>query len=374
MSNPAEKNDDEIVTDDIDADMRAALSELKTAGVVEDAPEAKVTLDQPKEDKTRDETGKFAKAEETKTEKPQRQTLTLPEKTDAAKADLQPAAPGAAAAPVASAPAAWSPPMKEQFGKLPTEVQSYINAREIEAFQAISAKGNELKLYKDVREVAQPYMATMYAEGTDPAKAFGAFLNTAHVMRTGDDNRKASEIAKVMQAFKVSPQALFSILQGGSVQTGSLPIHQASAVQPDQIAGIVQAELTKQRQIQDEADLQRQIREFGKNPAYKFFDLLKPKMSELLLQEENGAIDLIDAYEKALDLYPDIRSIASGQQPAPVEQNRITQIQAKTDAAKRAAGSVTGAPGGGKVLNGAGSVGSIEDDLRAAIREHSGRM
>lgn len=372
MSDAAQKIDDEIVTDDIDADMRAALSELKTAGVVEDSPEAKVTLDQPKEDKTRDEPGKFAKADEAKAEKTQRQTLTLPEKTDAAKADLQPAAPGAAA-PTLAPPVSWSAPMKENFGKLPAEVQAYIAQRESEAHNAISTRGDELKLYKDIKDTATPYLATMRAEGTDPAKAFGSFLNTAHIMRTASEQQKAMELVKVANSFRVSPQALLSVLQGGNVQlSGS---SQPIGLTQEQVTALVQEKLEQQRQKSEEADLHRQIESFGKDPAYRFFDLLKPKMSELLLQEENGAVDLKDAYDKALSFYPEIRSIATGQQPAPAEQNRIAQAtQAKTDAAKRAAGSVTGAPGGGKVLNGAGSVGSIEDDLRAAIREHSGRM
>ena len=93
-----------------------------------------------------------------------------------------------------------------------------------------------------------------------------------------------------------------------------------------------------------------------------------------VLLESGKASDLEDAYNRAIYADPEIRSslLAANQQAT--NGKRLTELNAKTERAKSAAVSVTGSPGGSKPLNGSGSVGSIEDDLRAALREVGGRV
>ena len=84
--------------------------------------------------------------------------------------------------------------------------------------------------------------------------------------------------------------------------------------------------------------------------------------------------DLDDAYDRAIYATPEIRSGLEAARTAAASGQRLTELNAKTERAKSAAVSVTGGPGSSRPLNGSGSVGSIEDDLRAAMREHSGRV
>lgn len=362
----------QIETDDMEGDIRSALDQLKTEGGVESKPEAKITLDAPKPERPRDEVGKFAS--KPAEEKPKRETLTLPVKESQATQQAQADVTAQAAAPTAKAPESWSAPMKEKFGALDPSVQAYITQRETEAHRALTAQDAERQFGKQVKEITQPYMAQIQAEGGDPLKAYQLYLNTAHVLRGTNEVAKAQSIAGVMQQFRVNPNLLLSVLQGGNVQNGmGLQPTPQQGLAPENVAQIVQAELAKQRQIQEEYQLQGEIEQFESSAGHEHFSQVKPVMAALLTSGQ--AADLQDAYDQACWANPEIRSILSSQQAKAAEEKRLTELNAKAGAARYAAGSITGAPGGGKSLNGSTNPNSsIEDDIRAAMREHAGRV
>src|ERR1700742_206541 len=91
------------------------------------------------------------------------------------------------------------------------------------AERKITAQDADRTLGKKVNEMATPYLPTIRAEGATVEKAFQDYLQTAHVLRSGTDIQKAQSIAAVMNQFKVNPQALLSVLQGGNVQPGARP-------------------------------------------------------------------------------------------------------------------------------------------------------
>jgi len=319
----------------------------------------------------RAEDGTFAP----KTDAPVRKTLTLPEKT-APVADLAATetAPSVIAASV-KAPDGWKAEMKAVFHTLPPEVQAEINRRETEAHKAITRQDEERAFARKINEIAMPYIPTIKAEGGTVEKAVSELLQTAHVLRSGNDFQKAQNVAAVMQQFKVDPNVLFSILQGGNVQTGNplqpLPRPQAS-IQPTQVAEIVQAELAKQHQIQEQRSLQSQIEAFASAPGHEHFERVKVLMGSLL--DSGEATDLEDAYQQAIYAKPDIRSSLIASQTQAETDKRNAEAKAKADAARRAGGSVSGGPGSAKALNGSAAHIPIEETIRAAIRESQGRV
>ena len=359
--------------DDIDGDLRAAINELK----IETPPEAKVTIDKP-DTRPRDEEGKFApKPTE---EKPKRETLTVvkPAAQDGVQVDAsQQISNPVQVAPI-KAPEGWKTELKVKFGELPPDVQAEVARREADFHKALTKQDEERLLGRKVNEMATPYLPTIRAEGATVEKAFQDYLQTAHVLRSGNDMQKAQSVAAVIRQFNVNPNALLSILQGGNVQTGQ-PVQQAQfnpAIESlqqriDRMEQERQAEI-QQRQLQEEHSLNSQIEEFSSKPGHEHFDHVKVRMGVLL---ENGlANDLEDAYQQAVYADPEIRSGLLAAQTAAASGQRLTELNAKTERARSAAVSVVGGPGSSRPLNGTGSVGSIEDDLRAAMREHSGRV
>ena len=349
--------------DDFDADVRNAISDLKIADG--QPPEARVEIDHENA-RPRDETGKFIE-----TDKAKPVQSKMPEAP----------AGGIVADPVqqigqqpatVQVPKGLKPEFKAKFAELPPDWQAEITRREADSAKVLASQDEERLMGKRINEMANPYLPTIRAEGATVEKAFSDYLQTAHVLRSGTDQQKAHAIATVMHGYKVNPQVLFSILQGGNVNGGVQPVPNQFDPRVNtleqRLAQIEQERQTEiqQRQLQEQHSLQSQIDEFSSKAGHEHFDRVKVHMGVLL--ENDIAKDLEDAYQRAIYADPEIRSTLtpSGQ--------RITEQNAKTARAKSAAVSVTGAPGSSRPLNGSGSIGSIEDDLRAAMREHTGRV
>lgn len=332
-------------------------------------PEALPVLEaNPVDNVARDESGKFASAPKVK-----RETLTLP------KADASTVADNVVQLPqpttVIKAPDGWKAELKAVFPSLPPEVQAEIARRETDTHKALTRQDEERTFAKRVNEIVSPYLPTIRAEGGTPEKAIESLLQTAHTLRNGNDFQKAQNVAAVIQQFNVKPEVLFSILQGGNVNTGN-PLqqvpHTQAAIQPHQVAEIVQAELAKQHQIQEQHSLQGKIEAFAADPTHPHFERVKVLMGSLL--ETGEAEDLEDAYSQAVYAKPDIRSSLVAQQTQAANDQRVTAVRATAEAAKRAGGSVSGGPGSARALNGSGADIPLEETIRAAIRESSGRM
>lgn len=331
-----------------------------------------------KPDATRDESGKFAAKQPETTSK--RDTLSLPEKTGEVNAAVAPSVSenAIASAPTVKPPSGWNTQMREKFSTLPPEVQSYISQRDSEIEKKITSQDEDRLLGKKVNEMANPYLPTIRAEGATVEKAFQDYLQTAHVLRQGTDFQKAQSIAAVMQQFKVSPQALLSILQGSNVvqgNTSQLGMHNPAIETLQQRIDRLEAEqqaVVQQRQAQEQHSLQSQIEDFAAKPGHEHFETVRNLMGTLL--ESGQAADLDDAYDRAIYATPEIRSSLVTANQRAEQDKRLTEQQARTEAARRAGGSVSGGPGAARAMNGSGANVPIEETIRAALRESQGRV
>jgi hypothetical protein len=353
-----EIEDDEIVRDldTHDDDVRKAIEELNLKPEV---PEARVNID--KGDVPRDEQGKFASKPAETT--PKRETLSIPDKkpetVDAQVAEV-PLAPNLAP----QAPKGLRPEFKAKFAELPPDWQAEITRRENDAAKVLAAQDEERLLGKKIHEMSVPYLPTIRAEGATVEKAFQDYLQTAHVLRSGTPQQKQMALRLVAQQFNVD-------LGTPPPQGQTNPQFDALTSKIAQLEGQLQG-FTQQRQFEEQHSLQSQIEDFSTKPGHEHFDRVRVHMGVLL---ENGiAKDLEDAYNQAVYADPEIRSTLLAAQQQTQTGQRLTELNAKADRAKSAAVSVTGSPGRNIPLNGSGSAGSIEDDLRAAMREHMGRV
>lgn len=350
----------ETVVDNTPAPEISLRDEIKTRiEAVKTAPEGE-TLEQ-RDARVRDEQGRFA--EKPKDTKPARQVLTVAKPaiaqapTDVTKAET-------AIPPISHiAPVSWTLPMKEEFSKLPANVQEYISAQEANARKALVAQDEDRSLGKGIREVAAPYLATIRAEGGDEKKAFAQFLNYAHIMRAGTPQQKLTALHQVAQAYSVN--------LGTPTEQGSRnPEFESLQQRLDQIERDRQQEI-QQRQIQEQSALTSEIDAFKAAPGHEHYEQVKVLMGNLLLSEQ--AKDLQEAYDQAIWANPEIRSTLTAAQSQAAEQKRLSEANARTGAAKWAAGSITGGPGGVKP-NGAVADRSLGEEIRANMQAATGRV
>ena len=320
------------------------------------------------EARSRDDKGRFAEPKEPKEPKgdKQRETLKLkggdanPEpsrKPDASRPVEQGVPQGAQAI---KPPEGWSAPMKAKFAELSPEVQAEIDRREKDMHKRLTAQDGERTLGKSIREAAAPYQAILAAEQADPVAAFKQFLNYAYIMRTGTPEQKQMALLNVARQYNIQ---LASPSQG-QLQ-GHDPRYETLQQEIDRIKQERLQEST-QRQQQEQQLLTGEIEAFQAAPGHEHFETVRTAMGHLL--EAGLAENLQEAYDKSVRMQGLVPSA-----PSADEQRR--REQEKVDAAKRASGSVTGAPGGAKP-NGSvpSSDRSLREEIRANLRAASGRV
>jgi hypothetical protein len=239
--------------------------------------------------------------------------------------------------------------MKEKFGQLSEDVQAEITRRETEAHRRISTNDEERTFGRQFREALAPYQATLTAEGAQPIDAFKQFLNIAYIMRTGSPQQKLAALQQTAQIYNVP---LGQLLQ------------QQPAVDP-------RIETLQQRVDRVERERQAEIQQ---RQAQESAIIHKLRMGHLL--ESGLAKDLQDAYDQAVWSDPATRSTIASAQAQSENEKRLADQKARADAAKRAAGSVTGAPGGARPLsNGAADPSrDLREEIRANLRAAQGRV
>lgn len=350
------------VADDIHADLAAAFdAPPEDTGTVEPPPAD--TSVQPQDDRARDDQGRFA-------QKP----------ADTAKLDTQPPAPvdpkavlpgtqppvdaGAALRP----PPGWSIAAKAAFAALPKDVQEAVTRREQEVDQGFA----KLAEYKGIDKAIEPFIPALTMRGVSPAQAIKQLFDAQAVL----DRDPVNGIAWLARSYGVDLRQFAQGQQANGQQAGHQPNPLAQYLQPlvQEINALKGHFTTQQQQAVEHQRSQAvsEIQAFAADPKHTYFENLKDDMAVRI--QSGMAKDLGEAYDQACWSHPDIRQrlISEQQQAAQGEaQRKAAEVAAN---ARRAGGSITGAPVAGSSSLNTSPSGSIEDDLRAAFAEAGGRL
>lgn len=298
-----------------------------------------------KAQKARDESGKFVKKEaEPKAEKPALKTET----TTPTAAPEKP-----------KVPEHLKPAIKAKWDTLSPDVQEAILAREEETDKVIKRQDEERMFGKQVKDVITPYMPMIQAEGSTPAVAVQSLLNTAYQLRTGTPQQKGQMIMQLAKQFGAE---LPQVSQGDTYVD---PQVQALQEQVESLKNSFQ-QTTTQREQQEQANINTTIAAFAADPKNAHFETVRNHMSALL--KGGLAKDLQDAYDQAVYANPDTRSALIQSQTADLEAKRVAEQKAKADAARKAAGSITGGPGATAPKNPSVASRSLREELEANFR------
>lgn len=331
----------EAAEDDIGADIRAAMAESAPANEVKVAPEAEIkpepeaqkpSEETAQQDRERDEAGRFAKTQEKAQVVPATPAEPEPERT------IRP-------------PVSWSATAKALFDKLDPAVQQEVLKREkdIEDGKAQwDQKGERLNKFD---ALIAPHRDRLQLAQQDEFGYVQALIKADEMLRTNP-----------VQAL-VQIAAMYGVNLNGQTppQQAQQPQPQ-QAVTPQAIQQLVQAELARQNEERDRAQYVSEWESFRTSADHPYAENVKLAMAALL--REGTATDLNDAYDQACWANKEVRTLLQAQQTAPQVARR----------AEPAGLSVTGARGNGHMAHVTPGVnGSIEDDIRAAFAEVSGR-
>jgi hypothetical protein len=315
----------------------------------------------------RDEKGRFApKAAQTEAPKPGGESATPAPKEAAPVATPAPQVgqPSQTPAPEAKAPQSWKPAAREHFARLPPEVQAEVVRRERETATVLQEAASARKLEAEFRQTVAPYEAMIRAEGGEPLKAVASLLQTAAALRTAPPHHKAQLVASLVKTFGVPVEALDAALVGEAPQQGqAAPEYRDPRV--DQLfAQMQQAQHHRQQSLVQRS--QQELETFA--AGREFVDDVREEMADLLevAAKRGVALSLEDAYNRAVQLNPDISAVLKQREAA----KAATNAQASTQRARAATSSVKSQPAGAPH---APQSRGLRDDLEAALAAQSGR-
>jgi hypothetical protein len=301
--------------------------------------------DQPKGDKPRDDKGRFAPKQGEATEKPVggQEPAAAQQQPQAPKADpAQPQGQEQASQQASQAvrpPPGWSPASKAAFDTLPDSVKADIAKREDEINRGFA----KLAEYKGL----EPYAEEARRNGVTVTDVYARYRQAEHKLQTDF----VGGITELCQYFGVHPAAL------GQALGGRAPAQPASAAQPSQ--GSPQPDLTpllqqhiaplqqvinglvQEREQERQRSVTQTVEQFFNDPANRYADNVADQMIPLLKQ----GMDLKSAYDAACWQHPEVRQQLINEQ---IQAGARKQAEAAAQA-KRAAKSITGAPGQGAI-------------------------
>lgn len=348
--------------DDLHADLAAAFDTPADTGT-QDAPVSTPEAPQePSEGRVRDEQGRFAPKPEDAAAKPQ-DAPVAPQGQQQAPV-LTPPADAAALRP----PPGWSIAAKAAFAALPKEVQEAVAAREKEVDQGFA----KLTGYKDLDRIIEPHLGKFTMAGVTPAQAIKQLFDAQAVL----DRDPVNGIAWLARSYGVDLRQFAPQQPGNGQQPGHQPNPLAQYLDPlrQEILALKGHITTQQQQAVEyqRSTIETEIQAFAADPKHVYFPNV---MTDMAIRVESGAAkDLQDAYDQACWANPEIRAALINEQIAANQaetQRKAAEVAAN---ARRAGGSLAGAPVAGSESLGAAPPDSIEAALAQAWTEHGGRL
>ena len=272
--------------------------------------------------------------------------------------DEQPDAPvdgePADTAPSYAPPPSWSVAAKAEFDALPDAVKADIAKRETE----ISKGFEKLKVLKEL----EPYEQLAAQHGTSVAGALESYV-AAEQLLTRDP---VAGIAWLIQQYNPNLEQLSAAIGNANrtaSQTATDPYAQRLHALEQQLRQRDQQEAANRT-----AGLTSEIEQFAADPAHRYFENVKETMGVLL--QSGQAVDLKDAYEKAVWASPDIRKHLQADQQRAADAERKRKEQERVSKARTASGGLTGSPMPGATSPGDEKPLSIRDAIANAYEKH----
>lgn len=238
--------------------------------------------------------------------------------------------------------------VKAVFGTLPKDVQDEFLRIEAEAQKAKTEWSGKGEQYNRLTKVLEPVSDRLTLSGQTPETYISALVRADQMLR---DNPQQA-LAQIAQMYGINIPGVQAAQQPYVDPT----VHQLQQ-NVAQLTQIIQSQQTQGEQAKVSAAT-AELEDFRSDPKHIYFENVRPLMATLM--KDGRAETLQDAYDMAVYADPQIRSLLAAT-PSP-----------KAQPAKPKDISVTGAPG--QTRASPSSSNAIEDDVRAAFEEATGRI
>lgn len=389
----------EAPADDLRSQLSAAITDSEKPAEGETPKPARAQAEPVEDGKVESETEAAASSGET--EAPAADTKEKPAE------EAKPAAETTAAAETQKTLAGWKKVDQEMFKKQSPEAQQFLVRRHKEMTADYTKKLQDISRFKGdyepVDKMFEPYKETMKQKGFTIPQLVESWANVEKKLASGDQGA-LEVIGGLINGYKVPRDKIAALIgirpQAAATETAARTNGAGTAEQqaqptpaqlPPEIMQMFQEVqnmkqavtglTTAQRQAQQAAvnaageKAMREIEEFkgatdGKGTLLRpYFEELEPDMLRLVrgFQEAKQPVPtLAELYETAVWAKPSTREKLLAAKEQSEEQKRADQAKTKAAAARKAAVSVTGAPGSGQASP---IRGTPERSLREEIEE-----
>jgi hypothetical protein len=255
-------------------------------------------------------------------------------------------------APEVKAPSTLKPEEAAHYLKAPPEVRAIIDRRESDYMKGIQQMRPAADLGRAVNQAVGPYMALLQSEGATIPQAVQSLFGMAQLLRTGTPEQKRQLIVNTAKQYGVDLNTVYAEQPQVSPEIQQL-----------------QNELAEQRNWRQnwERNQAQQLEQGGMSAIQAFTaekdqqgNPLRPHVSEMmqellavvpLVKQANPAAGhlqiLQEAYDRAAWANPGVRAKLQAASVAKTQASQQAQSTQRVQAARSAAGSVTGSPGAG---------------------------
>lgn len=262
--------------------------------------------------------------------------------------------------PASPAPDTWRPDAAKEWEKLPPVVQQEILKREKDITRGIEGYRHDATIGKHFQDILKPYVPLCQKQGVDPMQQVQYLMHAHQTLLTKDPAEKYEIFHQLAASYGIDLNA------------------PAPYVDPQLKA--VQKELAEVKSRLNNADetaiestvtaMRQELEAFASAPENEHFDLVIDDMTALI--RAGKATNLREAYDQAIWLHPQVRSILLERQAAERDAARQQQEANRVKLVKKA----TGANVTTTVKNGspAAPVGTMDDTLQETLAAIKARV
>jgi hypothetical protein len=309
----------------------------------EDKPKDEVTEDKPKDKpKQKDEVedAETVQAEtETEEVKPDKEGENVTLKDD-------------------KAPSSWAPNIREKWKDLPADVRAEVIRREEASAMGVRKLHEEYQPIKNFAESLSPFIQEAVNNGANPAQYISNVMASERGLRNPDPQQRFNVLLNIAEQYGIPLRDIINQSAGQEILQ-----KQAAPQIPQELTQQFQRQEAMLREMQ-EANFKREIDAFSADK--EFFSDVSNIMADLM--DSNRAKDLADAYEQACWVHPDVRKVLIERERVGTKNDTLRKKQAA------ASGASVRSSGAADVEVEEDGDGSIESEVRKAMKEVSGRV
>ena len=247
------------------------------------------------------------------------------------------------------APASWKPSERENWTKIPVELQARIKAREAETDNILRETAEARRTHEFMNKLGSSYAPVFAAEGVqDVPSGIKGMVDTIALLQNGSPVDKATKMAQLISHYGIDINALDSALVGETPQNSQeSELQQLIDQRMQPVNQLLQRlDQTQQQSIQQsQQEANKQVAEF----KGEFLSDVRNDMADLLdmAAARNQPMSLQEAYDKAVILRPDLQKILTERKQNEELTGRRNNIGNKMNAASSISGSRGGMASGG---------------------------